>query len=207
MADKTIAQLDAEVQEMRENLGRKADAQKIKDVAFEADPEAIATESWVKKETASSLWETVKDPEFLGLVTALTVVKLELAPLLSLEPAIDAFLKRYDVERNRFGFMWRVAAEERQRRAREIADARARLERMEKGIARLQDLTTGAHSKIRNSHTRIQALERRVSRMDTRSNVARQQIRHMDSSPDLSGTTSQVTLLERRVNLLAAALS
>ncbi|MEU5297475.1 hypothetical protein ACRJ4B_18735 [Streptomyces sp. GTA36] len=216
MTNKTPEQLDKEIQDLRSDLDKKVDPATlaglariadVKKAALKGSTGEIATQAWVQNETKNRIWEEIKSPEILGLVAALTIAKFELTPFLSLEPVVEAFFKKQGLERNKFGVMWKVQAEELQRRAREIANAEARLARMEKGIAKLQDLAIGAHSKIRNSNTRIQSLERKVSRIDRAANTARQQIRHMDSSPALAGTTNQVTLLERRVGLLASALS
>ncbi|WP_066952076.1 hypothetical protein [Streptomyces lushanensis] len=209
MAEKTAAQLEKEIKGLRDDLRLKADSSSlvdlvriadVKSAALKGGKDVLATQAWVEEQTKSKIWEEIKSPEAVGLVTALTIAKIEFSPLLSLEPVVEAFFKRKGLERNRFGVMWKVQAEELQRRAREIADAESRLTRMERGIARLQDLTTGAH-------TRIRTLERNVSRMDAAANTSRQQVRRMDSSPDLAGTTNRVTLLERRIGLLTAALS
>ncbi|MFI6281512.1 hypothetical protein [Streptomyces sp. NPDC050988] len=216
MTDKTTAQLDEEIRDLRSDLDKKVDPDTlaglariadVKKAALKGSGEEIATQKWVQSETKSKIWEEIKSPEILGLVAALTIVKFELTPFLSLEPVIEEMFKKKGLERNKFGVMWKVQAEELQRRAREIAAVESRLAKMEKGIGKLQDLAVGAHSKIRNSNTRIQSLERKVSRIDRAANTARQQVRHMDSSSALSGTTNQVTLLERRVGLLASALS
>ncbi|MFD3308252.1 hypothetical protein [Streptomyces sp. NPDC058694] len=216
MTDKTPAQLDKEIRDLRSDLDKKVDPgtlaglariADVKKAALRSSGEEIATQTWVQNETKNKIWEEIKSPEILGLVAALTIVKFELTPFLSLEPVVEEMFKKKGLERNKFGVMWKVQAEELQRRAREIAAVESRLAKMEKGIGKLQDLAVGAHSKIRNSNTRIQSLERKVSRIDRAANTARQQVRHMDSSAALSGTTNQVTLLERRVGLLASALS
>ncbi|MFP1627484.1 hypothetical protein ACLB9X_20485 [Streptomyces sp. 5K101] len=169
----------------------------------------FATQSWTKthvtEATKTSLFEWIKTPEFLALVTAGafaqiggSLLKFEIMPFLNLDPAIEAWFKKKGFERNRWGVLWKLSEQELQRRERESP---------EYAIRRLQDMVVSAHTKIQSSNKRIGVLEKKVGRLTTRSNTTRQEIRHMDSNPALQGTTNQVVLLQRRVDLLAQALS
>ncbi|MDQ0992028.1 hypothetical protein [Streptomyces sp. V3I7] len=215
MADKSAAELEREIGQLRAELQKKANSSAlagltrksdVKSAALNSDKEVLATQSWVRQETASSLWEELKSPEIVGLVTAFTIAKLELPPLFSLEPAIDKFFESKGIERNKWGLLRRLKADELDRRRQEAAAAGNRLTRMEKGIARLQDHTTSAHNKIANSNRRIQTLEGRVAGLARTDRTTRQNVRESLNSRDLATARDRVSALETRVNALTVAL-
>ncbi|MFF9341661.1 MULTISPECIES: hypothetical protein [unclassified Streptomyces] len=138
--------------------------------------------------------------EVVAVHASWDIIALGLPALYSLEPVVEGLLKKVNIERNRWGMLWRVSKAEREKREREA-------QRVDKALAKLQDYHHGTRDKIKNSNLRISKLEKTVKKLDRARNVSRQQIRHMESSPALQGTTNQVTLLERRVALLTAALS
>ncbi|WP_101258772.1 hypothetical protein [Streptomyces barkulensis] len=223
MTDKTTDELSQEIADLRDEIEGKADSSSLGGLVRKGDlrtgalkgeegasggsGEALATQAWVEETTAHSFFQGIKDAEVIIVAAAITAVKLEAASFVNLDPAIEGLLRKINVERNRFGVLWKVKKAELERRRAEAEEGQARLVRMEKGIERLQDLSVQAHRKIRNSNVRIQALEGRVARLTTSSNTVRRQVRHMESSPSLAGTTDRVALLERRIGLLAAALS
>ncbi|MBW3705326.1 hypothetical protein DTB58_14685 [Streptomyces griseus] len=228
MAEKTNAQLTEEVAELRTNLGKKADLsaisglvtpKDIKATALVTDKEVLATQAWVKEETKSSIWTAVKQPEVVGFVTALAIAKLEITPFINIDPAMEAWLKKRNLERNRFGLIWKVKASELERRLRVVESAEARLVRMEKGLGTLQKLAYEAQTKLAGtngritreisaSNRRIGVLETTVRRLDSRSTAVPQQARGAaNPGPSVGGTASQLAQLEARVNRLTAALS
>ncbi|MEU8758097.1 hypothetical protein [Streptomyces sp. NPDC048659] len=209
MDDKDVQKLQGQIDTLRTNLNGKADTSALTGVAKVSEirtsaltktttEEQVATQAWVKEETASKTWQWWKDPEILGAAFAFTILKLEITPFLNIDPAIEKFFTNKGFERNRWGVLWKVSQRELERRERESPET---------AIRRLQQLVVSAHTKIQNSNKRIGVLEKKVGRLSTQNNTTRQQIRHMDSNPALQGTTNQVTLLQRRVDLLASALS
>ncbi|MGW0466852.1 hypothetical protein ACWDX6_16485 [Streptomyces sp. NPDC003027] len=217
---KSLEQLTADVGELQTALDPKSDKYVLSGTAKTADFRAgalnattgdaqFATQSWTKthvtEATKTSLFGTIKSPEFVALVTAAAfaqiggaLLKFEIMPFLNFDPAIEAWFKKKGWERNRWGVLWKLSEQELRRRERESP---------ERAIQRLQDLVVSAHTKIQSSNKRIGVLEKKVGRLTTGGNTTRQQIRHMDSNPALQGATDQVTLLQRRVDLLAQALS
>jgi polyhydroxyalkanoate synthesis regulator phasin len=111
------------------------------------------------------------------------------------------------MERNRFGVMWRVPKAERERRAKEIADAERRLTNMEKGIANLQAYHYKTRDKIKNANGRIQTLERKVKDINRQRDTARTQIRNMPNTPEVRNATGDVQRLQAQVNALSTALT
>ncbi|MCX2181094.1 hypothetical protein KV205_11205 [Streptomyces sp. SKN60] len=209
MGDKDIENLQGQINTLRAGLNGKADASVLAHFALVSEireaalakttgDAQVATQAWVAKETESKWWQFWKDPEVVGAAFAFTIFKFELMSLINFDPAIEKFFAKHGWERNRFGILWKLSEREKQRRERESP---------EYAIRRLQDMLVSAHTKIGNSNKRIGVLEKKVGRLTTRSNTSRQQIRHMESNPALQGTTDQVTLLQRRVDLLAQALS
>lgn len=201
MADK-LAELHAEVDELRLVVLGKADTASLAGLAstnnldpgvLKSDGETVATQKWVTENPPESgFWEAWKN-ELIGAAVALTILKFEIMPAINLDPAIERWFNSKNFERNKWGIIWKLSQEEIEKRKKEALSH--------------QKMIIQAFDKIRKSNIRIQALERKVSTLTTRSNVSRQQVRHMESSPALQGTTSQVQLLERRVALLTAALS
>ncbi|MFD5323910.1 hypothetical protein [Streptomyces sp. NPDC127092] len=217
---KSLEQLTTDVGNLQAALDPKNEDYVLKGTAKTADiskgaltsttgDAQFATKTWTKahvtQATETKLFDWIKTPEFLALLTAGAfaqiggaLFKFEIMPFLNFDPAIEAWFKKKGFERNRWGVLWKLSEQELRKRERESP---------EYAIRRLQDLVVSAHTKIGNSNKRISVLEKKVGRLTTRSNTSRQQIRHMESNPALQGTTDQVTLLQRRVDLLAQALS
>ncbi|MFD9408556.1 hypothetical protein ACFWBN_16285 [Streptomyces sp. NPDC059989] len=202
MTDKTPAELQEEINGLRELVNGKLDSSaeanlvkrsQLEATVFSSDAETVATQKWVKDNPPESSWWEKHKEEVIGAAFALTILKFEVMPFINIDPAIERWFNTKGWERNRFGVMWKVSQEEIAKRKEEALSH--------------QKMIIKAFDKIRNSNIRIQALERKVGALTTRSNVSRQQVRHMESSPALQGTSSQVQLLERRVALLTAALS
>ncbi|GGS86862.1 hypothetical protein [Streptomyces chromofuscus] len=215
MADKSPAELEKEIDRLRAELHTKANSSSlagltrkndIESAALKSDKEVLATQSWVQNETKPKLWEAIKNPEILGFVAAFTIAKLELTPLISLEPAIEKFFERKGIERNKWGILRRLKADELERRRQEAAAAETRLTRLEQGTARLQDNTTSAHNKIANSNRRIQTLEGKVAGLVRTDRKTRRNVRESLSSRDLATARDRVSALETRVNALTVAL-
>jgi uncharacterized coiled-coil protein SlyX len=210
MTDKTNDQLAAEIDALRTDLETKADRTALASyvttsgvqpgVLASDKQNVLATQAWVQNETKSKLWEGIKSPEVLGFVTAFAIAKLEITPFINLDPAIENWFKKRNIERNRWGLLWKVKAAELNRRATELAKAEARLVSLETGIRRLRTLTLDTRRKHRG-------IERRVAGLENRSSTSRQAVRDIASNPALAAASSEVARLEARVNLLTVALS
>jgi hypothetical protein len=218
MSDKEIEDLQEKVRVLNEAIKAKADTSSLAGLAKIAEirtaaltkttsEEQLATQAWVKKETESKWWQFWKDPEIVGAAFAFTILKFELMSLVNFDPAIERWFNKRGFERNRFGLMWKIPKAERERRAKEIADAEKRLANMEKGIARLQDFHHGTRNKITNANGRIQVLERKVKEINTRSDRARSQIRQIPHTPDVRNATGDVQRLRAQVDALSRALT
>ncbi|URM90080.1 hypothetical protein LUW75_08850 [Streptomyces sp. MRC013] len=209
MTEKTDAQLRAEVDALRTELSLKAAKNDIssfiridsvKQIARASDTSKIATEDFVKQETATKFWEFFKGPEVLAIFLGWAILKLELTPFVNFDPAIENWLKKHDWERNRFGMLMKLNATELERRANVVAAAERRLVDMETGIRRLTRLTL-------DSRTRLRELGRKVAALETRSASTRQAVRDIPGSPEMAVAATRTARLQAQVNLLSAALA
>lgn len=209
MTEKTNAQLTDEVNKLRTDLDLKAAKSDIssfiridsvKSVARAGDAAKIATEDFVKKETATKFWELFKGPEVLGIFLGWAILKLELTPFINFDPAIENWMKKHNWERNRFGILMKVKAEELERRANVVAAAERRLVSMETGIKRLTTLTLDSRKQLR-------VLDRKVAALETRAAGTRQAVRDIPNSPEMAAAATRTARLQTQVNLLSAALA
>ncbi|MGW0118283.1 hypothetical protein [Streptomyces sp. NPDC003327] len=160
--------------------------------------------AYVKKEIEAAgemTWkpqiEWYKTPEFMGLVTGLTFLKLDLAIFDVTERVKRLALRAASGVRNWVANRWRPSWRGEWRTAAHKGELQ--FQQLETTVGRLRPLVMDSRKKLR-------LLDKRVEKLELRDRNVRQAVQNVPNDSSVTGTTNRITRLRAEVDLLRAAL-
>lgn len=169
------------------------------------DASSGKVKKYVDEKTKQSILQSWKSPEVVGVVAAITLAKVELPPLFSLEPLVERISAKLGIGRNAAGIFWRLRKRERVARQRDEAFRRRVMNRE---IPRINSRISAVERRL---NRRINAVQQRFARQHRRSRELAGRVptgrnATFGNTNSFSRVAGHLNHLERRVDALAVAL-